>query len=192
MDAPLPSDPASAEPPPQAGARVVYRAEVEARLDEVSRVCAEVAALAAERTDAATAGEIDLGLAEAMSNIARHGYPDGDPAGEGGPGTVQLVCVERPDGWSLRLFDRGRPIPEERLHPPDPDDAGNASANRAGDPSGLSPSPFDFDPACIEALPEGGMGLALLRASFDRIDYRSGARGNLLVLTKRFGRPAAS
>jgi serine/threonine-protein kinase RsbW len=154
----LPQDPMGAEP--LDGAPVLYRAEVAARLEDVSRVCAEVAALAAQRGDKAAAAQIDLGLSEALSNIARHGYaPDAPDA------NVQLVWTEQPGRWCLRLFDHGQPIPEAALQP------GTAD-------------PFDFDPLALDALPEGGMGLALLRASFDQVDYRAGPRGNLLVLTK--------
>lgn len=167
MNAPQDDEPAGPEPGPQPGAQVIYRARIGARLEEVSRVCAEVAALAAERLGEAAAGEIDLGLSEALSNIVRHGYPAGAP-----DAAVQLVCVDAGDCWCLRVFDRGRAIPEERLQPREED-------------------PFDFDPERLDALPEGGMGLALLMASFDRVEYRAGADGNLLVLTKRVGsRPA--
>lgn len=155
---PLPQDPTSAEAPD--GASVLYRAEIAARLEEVSRVCAEVAALAAQRGDEAVAAQVDLGLAEALSNIVRHGYaPDAPDA------SVQLVWTEQPGCWCLRLFDHGHPIPDAALQPGADD-------------------PFDFDPLALDTLPEGGMGLALLRASFDRVDYRAGPRGNLLVLTK--------
>ncbi|NML16404.1 ATP-binding protein [Azohydromonas caseinilytica] len=156
---PLPQDPAGVEPP-EADARVIYRADIAARLEEVSRVCAEVAALAAQRGDETLAAQIDLGLSEALSNIVRHGYE-----AHARDARVQLLWTEQPDRWCLRLFDRGRPIPEAALQP---------SAH----------DPFDFDPLALDSLPEGGMGLALLRASFDRVDYRIGPRGNLLVLTK--------
>ena len=158
MDA-LPPDPAGVEPA-EGDARVLYRADIAARLEDVSRVCAEVAALAAQRGDEATAAQIDLGLSEALSNVVRHGYEAGAPEAR-----VQLLWTEQPGRWCLRLFDRGRPIPEAALQPPEGD-------------------PFDFDPLALDSLPEGGMGLALLRASFDRVDYRAGPRGNLLVLTK--------
>lgn len=155
---PLPQDPTNAEAPD--GASVLYRAEIAARLEEVSRVCAEVAALAAQRGDETVAAQIDLGLAEALSNIARHGYaPDAPDA------RVQLVWTEQPGRWCLRLFDHGHPFPDTALQPGADD-------------------PFDFDPVALDSLPEGGMGLALMRASFDRVDYRAGPRGNLLVLTK--------
>ncbi|WP_119154300.1 ATP-binding protein [Caldimonas tepidiphila] len=162
MNAPQ-DEPTGAEPAPQPGAQVIYRVRVAARLEDVSRVCAEVAALAAERLGEAAAGEVDLGLSEALSNIVRHGYPPGSPDAD-----VQVVCVDAGDRWCLRVFDRGRSIPEERLRPSEDD-------------------PFDFDPERLDALPEGGMGLALLMASFDQVEYQAGTDGNLLVLSKRIG-----
>lgn len=158
----LPEDPGGAEPPPDAAVQVIYRATLAARLEEVSRVCAELNALALARVGEQEAGEMDLGLAEALSNIVRHGY-----AGQPGA-TLELVCVECRGRWCLRIFDRGRPVPEGLL--------------RAD-----TPPVFDFDPGALDEIPEGGMGLALMRASFDEVDYRAGSRGNLMVLTKSVG-----
>lgn len=155
-------DPTGAEPPPGAGAQVIYRARFDARLEEVSRVCGEVHGLASARLGEPGAGEIDLGLAEALSNIVRHGCA-GQP-----DAALELVCVESPDRWCLRVFDRGRPVPAELLR------------------RDTSPV-FDFDPDALDAIPEGGMGLALMRASFDDIDYFAGRHGNLMVLCKSLG-----
>lgn len=158
QDDPTGPEPGGVEP----GARVIYRATFAARLEEVSRVCGEVGALAAARLGEAQAGEIDLGLSEALSNIVRHGCA-------GQPGArIELVCVESPGRWCLRLFDRGRPVPAQALREP-------------------ADAVFDFDPGSLDALPEGGMGLALMRACFDTLDYRAGAHGNLMVLCKSVG-----
>jgi serine/threonine-protein kinase RsbW len=144
----------------------IYSADIEATLDEVARVCSELSALAVVRGGADWSAQIDLGLTEALTNVVRHGY------GAARSGRISLVCFDSRDRWRLTLGDQGAPIPEDRLQQ-----------------SGRSV--FDFDPDDLQTLPEGGMGLALIRSCFDLMNYEACPGGNLMSLTKRLTSQAA-
>lgn len=144
----------------------IYRLRFDATLDEVMRVCSELNVLALQRGGVEWAAEVDLGLTEALSNVVRHGY-GGQPGGH-----IDLWCSETESRWCLTAVDSGSPIPPDLLR------------NDTGDV-------FDFDPNDLQSIPEGGMGLALMRSCFDGVDYRAGQDGNCLTLEKLFRQSAA-
>jgi serine/threonine-protein kinase RsbW len=144
----------------------VYHAEFDATLDEVSRVCAELQVLAQARGSIDWAAQIDLGLTEALSNVVRHGY------GPARSGRMSLQCEEQGEQWLITLKDRGDPIPKDLLDQADG-------------------SVFDFDPDDVQSIPEGGMGLSLIRNCFDQLDYQAEPDGNTLALHTRIGLNAA-
>ena len=105
------------------------------------------------------AGDVELAMVEASTNVVRHGYGP-----EGGP--IRIEASTRPECVVVKIFDWGRPIPGEAL----------ASA-------GLSR--FDFDPGNLLEIPEGGMGLSLIAAVMDEVTYRSDEGQNILTLLRR-------
>jgi serine/threonine-protein kinase RsbW len=109
--------------------------------------------------DADQAAHLRLGLVEALTNVVEHGYR-GQPDGQ-----MHLSVMTGPSHWCFRLVDAGLPIP--------------ASALAAADGS-----VFEFDPDALDALPEGGMGLSLIRMVFDQVDYQCAAGRNELTLTR--------
>lgn len=111
---------------------------------------------------------LEMALAEALNNIAEHGYPEGS-----GPGPVTLhLEPEATHAVTVTLEDRGRPIP--------------TAAFEAGQ-DGVA----EFDPDQIEALPEGGMGLGLIHMLIDEISYSSqGGRNRLVLRQHRRAAPA--
>jgi serine/threonine-protein kinase RsbW len=144
----------------------LYHADFEATLEEISRVCSEIHALALEQKGSEWAMLVDLGLTEALTNVVRHGY------GAAQRGRVTLTCFEAADQWQLTLSDWGASIPQELLRQTDE-------------------SVFDFDPDDLQNIPEGGMGLALIRSCFDSVDYQVHQGRNCLLLTKHLDPPAA-
>jgi serine/threonine-protein kinase RsbW len=145
---------------------LLYEAHIPATLEEVSRICAELNALAIARGGVEWAAEIDLGLTEVLTNVVRHGY------GETGSGHIGLRCTTEARRWLLSVLDQGSPIPTDLL------------AQADG-------SVFDFDPDDLDNIPEGGMGLALIRGCFDDLDYVADTRGNRLHLVKQLPPPTA-
>jgi len=105
------------------------------------------------------ASDVELALVEAVTNVIRHGYgPEGGPIRvEVSAGSGQVV---------VRLFDWGRPIPGDAL-------------------AGAGLSRFDFDPADIDALPSGGLGLSIIASVMDKVTYRSDEGQNVLTLLRR-------
>lgn len=109
-----------------------------------------------ERRDA-----VELALAEVLTNIVEHGYAGGSTD------AIHVHLLDRPGALEIDVWDRGRAIPDGRLE-------------QAG------PGTFDFDPTDLAALPEGGMGLALIKQAFQEVSYRSRDGLNLLRLVHIF------
>lgn len=106
---------------------------------------------------------MEVGLAEALTNIVKHGH-------RGDEGHAVDVTWRQDERYvDVVIVDDGRPIPPHRLEEP-------------------ARSVFDFDETDLGGLPEGGMGLALVRAAFDKLDYRSEGGRNTLRLRKRLPR----
>ena len=104
---------------------------------------------------------IELALTEALTNIVQHGY------GGGADAQVRLRVLERPGALEIELTDEGRPIPPGLL------EAADAATT------------FAFDPTDLAALPEGGMGLALIKSAFHEVRYASHGGVNRLSLVRR-------
>jgi serine/threonine-protein kinase RsbW len=154
-------EPSSTANAADASASPVRRARFmfEATLADVSRVAQALRLFLPPEASEEVSNEIEIGVVEAMSNIVRHGY------GNSNAGVIEVSYDYRGAEISIELRDRGIPMPADALQ-------------------GKADSAFDFDPEDIEHLPESGMGLALMKASFDRIDYQSDGQGNLLRLVK--------
>lgn len=105
---------------------------------------------------------VAVAVAEVLTNIVEHGYE-----GRGGP-AIELAWAATGAGLVVEVRDAGRPIPRERL-----DTAGPATT-------------FGFDPTDLGGLPEGGMGLGIVKTAFDHVAYRSQGGINRLRLGKRF------
>ncbi len=128
-------------------------------LEDIGPISEIVRSFAEPELGAEGAGDVELALVEAATNVVRHGY-----GLKGGP--IRIEASEIPDGVVVRISDWGRPIPGEAL----------ASA-------GLSR--FDFDPANLLDIPEGGMGLSLIASVMDEVTYRSDGGQNVLTLLRR-------
>lgn len=142
------------------------RLEVEGTLEAVSRAVAQLrrhldALIAPDAPQDCDA--IELGVAEVLTNIVLHGHPGG---------AMELQCERRADLVEVLVRDRGQPIPHDRL-------------------AGASLASFDFDPADLAALPDHGMGLALVKSLFDSLDYQQSGGCNVLRLQRQLGRPVA-
>jgi len=137
------------------------RLEVEGTLEAVSRAVADLRRCLDGRIapDAPRdCAAIELGVAEVLTNIVQHGHGQ----------AIELECLRREGEVEVLVRDAGQPIPAERL-------------DRAG------PACFDFDPADLDRLPGHGMGLALVKALFHRLDYHRAEGRNVMRLTRRLG-----
>lgn len=138
---------------------VVLDTQIPALMSEASRISDEIGSLAATHLGQDTGIMIHLGLMESLTNIIRHGY-------KGRPDcTISIRGEAEPSHWSFTIVDRGTPIPATILEAADG-------------------SVFDFDPGSLMDVPTGGMGLSLMRAVFERVEYNVEPEGNQLTLTK--------
>ena len=99
---------------------------------------------------------LELALVEAATNVVRHAYRE-LPAEE-----IRVSLERRPEAVVLAVADRGHSFDPSKVPPPPPP-----------------------DPADPRTWPEGGMGLALIRASCDEVTYVSEGGENVLRLTMR-------
>lgn len=104
---------------------------------------------------------LEICLAEALTNVVRHGYKD--MVG----GEIDVTMAARADRFVLEIADEGRPMPEEARE-----------SIRAG-----GPAPHREDTP-VHELPEGGFGLRILRTVLDEVTYRRDGTRNVLTLTK--------
>ena len=98
---------------------------------------------------------LELAVAEMATNVCRHGYV-------GGSGPIRLDLTWNDDGLRVAVADQGR-----RFDP----------ATVTCPPELLSGEP--------ETWPDSGLGLLLIRAAGDGLDYASDADGNVLCLHLR-------
>lgn len=102
---------------------------------------------------------IELSVIEAVNNIMKHGY-------RCQPGNPVTVSLDFHDNYlEIMITDRGLSIPKNVLDK-------------------NSQEVFGFDPNDINGLPEGGMGMALIKHNMDRIDYKADNGLNRLKLVK--------
>jgi serine/threonine-protein kinase RsbW len=133
-------------------------------LENVRLVGLAVGRLASLALDEAECAELELCTVEAVNNAIRHAY-----AGEGGH-EVSIIFRLCDDRIVVEVADKGTSMPDGIL-------------DRRDDA-------LEFDPDDLDALPEGGIGLAIMFRCLDDVSYRSEPDGNVLVLTKRLRRPS--
>lgn len=132
----------------------------EATLDDVSRVAQALRIFTPSVIGDDTRSEMEIGVVEALTNIVKHGYKSQ------GNGIVEVRYDVSSQGLSVELKDRGERIPEHFLNP------GSGKV-------------FDYDPQNVNQLPEGGMGIALIHAAFDKVKYASKDGINVLTMFKQ-------
>jgi serine/threonine-protein kinase RsbW len=103
--------------------------------------------------------QIELCVVEAVQNAIRHAY------GNDGGREVEIVIEQEQDRMEFRISDTGTPMAAWR-----------------------EPICPDFDPRDIGSLPEGCMGLYLIRSIMDEARYDSLDGRNTLTMIRR--RPA--
>lgn len=138
------------------------RFTVPAHLDNVAAVSQALRAFIAEHMPEDDCNAIELGVVEALTNIVRHGYADVPH------GAMDLAFEQSAAAAIVEVVDSGKSIPDVALGA-----AGNGC--------------FDFDPMQLDALPEGGMGLSIIKTLFDAVRYESAGGVNRLMLARRFG-----
>lgn len=131
---------------------------LDSRFEETRRLGPWLATALGDLRSESAVDDLELALVELVTNIVEHGH-----AGEAGH-PIHLLLFQEDGIARIEIHDRGRPVPPEAF-------AGSADA-------------FAFDPEDIDGLPTGGMGLALVYAMVDHLDYRQEGDGNVTTIVK--------
>ncbi len=138
---------------------VGMRLHIDSDFDKVALLARAVRALCAELLDEEAADAVEISLVEAVNNVIEHGY-------EGQPGRdVGVEVSVQLDRIVIEVVDQAAPMKSDVL------------AHAAAE--------IVFDETNIDSLPEGGMGLALIRMNMDEVEYHSGSGENRLRMVKR-------
>jgi serine/threonine-protein kinase RsbW len=133
---------------------------IDSDLDKVAHIASAVRGVCSSLLSTDAADAVELSVVEAINNVIKHGY-------HGRPGRdVQVLVSLQADQVVIEIVDHASPM-EPGLLDQVPDD------------------PFAFDESNLDEVPEGGMGLALIRLNMDEVDYRSGGGENRLRMVKR-------
>jgi serine/threonine-protein kinase RsbW len=133
---------------------------IDSDLDKVALVARAVRALCSDVLDDEAGYAVELSLVEAINNVIKHGY--GGKRGQ----DVGVVVSLRPEQVEIEVVDQAAPMEAGLLN--------NASEDR-----------FSFDITDLDAVPEGGMGLALIQMNMDEVEYHAGHGENRLRMVKR-------
>ena len=133
---------------------------IESRFDNLSLVGKAVNKLCTEFFSDKEVWSIELCVVEAVNNVIKHAYHGGEN------GRVLISLQFFGSEVVMEIKDTGSKIPSEILQEKD---------GRV----------FDFDPENRDSLPEGGMGLALIKMSMDEVSYSSHNGTNTLRLVKK-------
>ena len=110
--------------------------------------------------------QIALCVVEAVNNAIVHAY------NREAEHEVEVIFGQYPDRLIVQICDAGRTMDPKRLER-------------------QTASPLDFDPCCLERIPERGLGLAIIRKTMDEVTYTTSHGKNILTLT-RFLTPCGS
>ena len=137
----MPVDPAHAT----AGLHLVVARSLEA----VGPTVVKVRDFALAHMDEVAASEVELALAEALTNSVKHGQAHARE------GTDVIVTVEVADGWlTVEVLDNVPVVPDGMFEK-------------------ITESSLDFEVADLDAIPEGGRGLALIILSMDEVSLHT-------------------
>jgi serine/threonine-protein kinase RsbW len=133
---------------------------IDSDLDKVSLLARAVRSLCEDMLGPEDLDAVELSLVEAINNVIKHGYH-----GELGK-DVQVSVGLQTDQVVVEIIDHAPPMPPQVLEK-------------------ASEEMFTFDETDLAGLPEGGMGLALIRMNMDEVEYHSGDAENRLRMVKR-------
>ncbi|MEM7219941.1 MAG: ATP-binding protein [Pseudomonadota bacterium] len=134
---------------------------ISSEYENVGTICADILQLVSANVSEQKANEVHIGLSEALNNVIEHSYQErsGQP--------IEVECNVDPSAIVINISDFGNGMSEDAF---------------LARPAELC---ID-DPDDLESLPEGGMGIALIKSCMDKTSYSRGGRehGNRLTLVK--------
>jgi serine/threonine-protein kinase RsbW len=135
--------------------RVVTLA-IDSRLELVELAARALRSLcSASGLPARESARVELAVAEALNNVIRHAYHH--EAGH----PIEIVFALESGRFTIEIWNEGEPMPER------------------------GPATLEFDPADLEHLPEGGMGLYIIHSVMDQVEFRRVGDRNALTMIRR-------
>jgi serine/threonine-protein kinase RsbW len=111
-----------------------------------------------ERFPEQDTANIELCVVEATNNAIEHAY-------ESKTGKYVEIIVDISDkNIQVLVCDEGKPIPHGLLD--------------------ILPKSVEFDPLVLDSIPEGGMGIILIKSIMDRISYSTEKMRNIFTMQK--------
>ncbi len=130
-------------------------------LDAIGPTVVKVRDFAAAYMDEVSAAEVELALAEALTNSIKHGQAHARE------GTNITVIVETEDGWlAVEVLDNVPVAPDGMFEL-------------------ITEGSLDFDPHDLESIPESGRGLALIVLTMDEVSLHTMADHFSLRMRKK-------
>jgi|GEM_PF-1752189 len=143
------------------------RLSIKASLSDVSIVGVVCRALSAEfGLSAVECTEVELAVVEATTNIVKYGLADCPEA------DIHLSVSYQVGILEVTIEDKGIPMPDEEL------------AKADG-------SVFDYDIEDMDSWPMSGMGLSLIKAVMNTVEYHTNSQGNILKMVKNTVPPSS-
>jgi serine/threonine-protein kinase RsbW len=105
------------------------------------------------------ASEIELCVVEGTNNVIEHSYES--KAGE----EIALTLELSERDITIKISDRGKSMPEGLLQ--------------------HLPQQLDFNPDHLDSVPEGGMGLILIKSMMNQVRYITQSGQNTLIMNRR-------
>ena len=134
---------------------------IRARLPDVSILGVTIRILADEfGLEMMACTEIELAVVEAVTNVVKHCLAKSPDS------LIEVTLYSTEQLLAITIFDQGIPMPADAL------DSADGSV-------------FDYIPDDIEGWPTSGMGLSLIKAVMDEVQYSSDETGNTLRLIKK-------
>ncbi|MBU1041315.1 MAG: ATP-binding protein [Proteobacteria bacterium] len=100
---------------------------------------------------------LELAVCEAVNNAIKHAYKGKTD------GLVRVTLAVDGTGMVIGVYDKGAPLEDRQ---------------KLNNDMIIARS--------LEELPEGGMGLFLIRSAADSVGYKAGEQGNVLIMRKGF------
>ncbi len=143
-----------------ASARKTLRLTIDSQLQDVAMLGAAIrAACHAAGVELEVADDTELSVVELVTNCIKHGY-----GGQSGHDIDVDLCVS-PASVRIVIEDTAPGSPAQALL--------------------AAPLTLDFDEHDVDALPEGGMGLMLVKNLMDEVSHRRDGDRNITVLVRR-------
>jgi serine/threonine-protein kinase RsbW len=135
----------------------MIRLTIESRLENVALIGGSVRGIAEMLSIEAIWGyQLELCVVEAVTNVIKHAYHF--EAGH----SVDVEIHIHQDRLTFKISDTGESMDESKI------------------------APLQFDPLKVETLPEGGMGVFILKSLMDEVDYEIVNGRNMLTMSKTF------